>query len=357
MICIMVAFLFGSIVVLGFPEVKQDVWIAIILGTVMAAPLLICYGLILKLFPGKGLFDIIILLFGKTLGKIVIFIYTFYALHLGGLVIRAFSEFIKIEAMPETPQLVVQSFIVLLCIWMAKSGIETLGRVSLFVLPIILIITVFFFFVSLNAMDFKNLLPILTTDPKILFSTSLQAESLPFGELILLCALFSSYAPQKSPSKVLIISLVIAAVVMLMINLRCILILGVPSSAVYYFPMYESVGVLSIGDITGFQILSGMTITLAGVIKACVCAVVASMGFSKLFNHDDDIKPFSAPTALIMLVFAEISGHSIIEYLIVSKLYFFYTLLYQVILPLIILVTALIKVKILNSAPDSPKSD
>ena len=90
----MSTFIIGSTAVLGVgSRAKQDVWIAFILAMVMVGIIFIVYGRILKLFPGKGLYEILESLFGKVMGKIISLLFIWYAFHLGALVIRNITEF------------------------------------------------------------------------------------------------------------------------------------------------------------------------------------------------------------------------------------------------------------------------
>ena len=65
-------FTFGSSVVMGInSNVGQDIWIAILLASVLTVPLFLMYARILDNFPNKNLFEISEILFGKVFGKIV----------------------------------------------------------------------------------------------------------------------------------------------------------------------------------------------------------------------------------------------------------------------------------------------
>lgn len=103
-IATMVMFIIGSTIILGAGrQGMQDVWISILISMAIALPILFIYSMIIKLFPGKNLYEISEVVFGKFFGKIVTLLFTWYSLHLGALVIRNFSEYIKIVSMPETP--------------------------------------------------------------------------------------------------------------------------------------------------------------------------------------------------------------------------------------------------------------
>ena len=75
---LIIMFIFGTTLVLGVnTRANQDSWIAIAIAVVLILPMVIIYGKILSLYPGKNLFDILIEVFGKLFGKTVCSLYIF----------------------------------------------------------------------------------------------------------------------------------------------------------------------------------------------------------------------------------------------------------------------------------------
>ena len=133
-----VLFVIGSSLIVGVAaQVEIDKWIAILIALAAAVPTLMVYIKLLSLFPGKNLFDILFLIFGKWVGRLFVLLYTWYAFHLGAMVLRNFGEFVNMMAMPETPMIMPILLMGVSCIWIVKEGIEVLGRSAFFLLPII----------------------------------------------------------------------------------------------------------------------------------------------------------------------------------------------------------------------------
>ena len=66
------AFIIGSSAILGVGSTaKQDVWLAMIIAMAAASVMIAVYARVLKLFPGNGLYDILDLLFGKVMGRVL----------------------------------------------------------------------------------------------------------------------------------------------------------------------------------------------------------------------------------------------------------------------------------------------
>lgn len=350
MISILVLFMYGSLVLADSFEIEPNIWFSSLTAAVIALPLFLCYARILSLFPGSNLFDIAVILFGKFFGKVVVLLYTLYAIMLGGFITRTFSEFIRIVAIPETPQIVIQSFVILVAVYLAKSGIENIGRISRFVLPIIIGIIIFSLIIASTSINLENLLPAFNADLSDLLKVSVFEAALPFCEIILIASMYSSAEPGKKTAKMFIIALLIETATLLTLNLRNTLVLGSPSISMYYFPSYEAVSISALGEIFArTELLVGVNYTLAGAIKTGMCVYIASMGISKVSNYED-MRAFAAPSALMILFFAGATAKNSAEFFNVTNYYPYIASLFQLILPLIMLITAEIKVRLKKPA-------
>jgi spore germination protein KB len=345
-VSILVCFFFGSTLVVGaVTKASQDSWIAIILALIAVLPLLLVYARIVKLYPGKNIYDIVIEVFGNFFGKLITLVYVFYSIYLGALVMKNFSEFIFVVALQLTPQFVILIFMTLLSIWMIKSGAEVLGRWSQFVLPIIIITAITVTIFSLKDMNFNNMLPIFGDDFKQIPDSAFSVFSFPFAESVLFTALFSFVKPQDSPYKIYFYSTFIAFAIILIVNLRNIMVLGVPLSSSVYFPSYVSTSIIIIGEfLSRIEALVAINFLLAGLVKICVCMFSASIGVAKLFNLKD-YKTIAVAVALLMLTIAMTVYKNTMEMFAWLDIYKYYAFPFQVILPIIILAGAEIKTR------------
>lgn len=337
-------FLFGSAFVIGTTsKTKQDTWITYIVGAAMSIPMIFVYCAIIRKYPGENLFEIIIKLFGKIVGKTVCILYIWYTLHICSMVLRTFTEFIHILNMPETPQIVIACFMVLLAVWATNSGPENMGRVAKFsflILSTFVIITVL---VSYKYMNFSNLKPALSTDFGTLLGASFTTFSLPYGEIILFLTIFPCVKPKSSPKKIYMKSIILGTVILLLAHLRNLLVLGVASVGMYVFPSYQAVSVMSVGEFfTRMEVLIGTSVLLGGFIKVCVFLFTASVGLAKVCNVKD-YKAMSAPCALIIILLSQIIFSNSVEMNKWLNFHPIYSIPFQIILPIILLITALIK--------------
>lgn len=111
-IILIVLFILGSTLLIGSAgQAKQDAWIAIIIAISWSIILLLMFSRILSLNPGKDLFDILEITFGKFIGKILSILMIWFAFHLGTLVLRNLSEFTNTLVFPDTPVVVPMFFL------------------------------------------------------------------------------------------------------------------------------------------------------------------------------------------------------------------------------------------------------
>jgi spore germination protein KB len=346
-IYIITAFVTGSTLIIGTGgNAKNDAWIAAILGFIMAVPMLLVYARILSLFPNNDLYEILDLLFGKFIGKLISVIYIFYAFHLGALVIRNFGEFINTVAMPETPMYVALISMGLVSIVAARMGIEVMGRTTTYFLPLIFSILTAVLLMGLTGMHFEYLKPVLETGTPVLVQSGFNIFSFPFAETVLFLTLLSSLQSKKSPRKIYLIGAIIPTVMIILTTIRNITTLGSMLDQ-YYFPSYEAVGRISIGQfVERIEVTVAIVFIFCAFMKTSVCLLAASRGISKLFNLKN-YRSITVECGLIMICFSSFLYTDIIQMKYWAfKVYPYYAFPMQVIFPIIIWISAEIKNKI-----------
>jgi spore germination protein KB len=345
-ICIIALYLLGSFVIANLsPQAEQDTWFSILMAAIGFVPLLLVYARLIKLHPGKDIFQTIETLFGRLVSKVFIVLLFWYSVHLCSLVIRNFSEFIEIVSMPETPQLPIMIIMMLLAAYIAKSGPECLGKWSVIVLPIVAFIVILTVFLSINKMDLTNIQPVLVHDIGALSNGAFSFFAFPFAETLLFLGVANAIKKTDSPRGIYLWSISIGLILMLIALVRNIEVLGVPMMKAEYFPSYMSVRIINIGDvITRIEGSISVNFILTGFTKVTLCLLFASKGAASLFGVKD-YRKLVIPVGLLAVGLASIVYKSTMEMFEFVKVYAYYALPFQVVIPLIIWITAEIKVK------------
>ncbi|MDD4700102.1 MAG: endospore germination permease [Oscillospiraceae bacterium] len=345
MICIIVLFIFGSTVIMGIPSnSEQDSWISLILACAFSIPVVLVYARILHLFPEKNFCDIVETLVGKIGSKFFIILIIWYALHLGGLVMCNFHEFIALSDLPNTPHFVIIIPILVLVIYLAKSNLSTFGNWSVITLIITMVFVAIIMIFSFKDADFSNLLPIFNHDIGNISLSSYKIFSFPLAETVLIMGMFGSVKSGTNPYKVYITAILFGSLVLLFAVLRNIVVLGPGMLSSEYYPSYTTTRIISIGDfLTRIESTIAISFILAGLTKITVCLLAASNGLAKLFGVKDP-KQLIVPTCVLMVAICFTSFSNIMEiFIFASDSYYIYAIPFQLIIPFVIWIIAEIR--------------
>ncbi len=365
-IYIIVMFFIGSFVIVGTNiTAKQDVWISIILTLAVSIPMLYIYSKLLTTYPGKNLFDVFIEVYGNIIGRIISLLFAWYALHLGSLIIRNYSEYINIASFPETPQIVTVFFVGLLCIWMAKAGIEVLGRWASFTAPLIIFILAIVISLSLTNADYSNLKPIMYDGMGPVLSTSFAFLFFPFLELIIFTMLFNNLQDNKKTFKVFLISILVGSLLLMAVLLRNIIVLGPNTINDILFPAILAVEVIDVGFfVERIEIVVTVVFIFGAFVRISACLLATSIGVSKILGIDN-YRYLVAPLGFTMMCLSTIVYSSAMDmFNWAGKYYSYYAIPFQLVIPIITLITAKIKIKIQSKkqktnikTSDTPQSE
>lgn len=346
---LMVLFIFGSTVVLGIGgEAERDMWLSVAAAILLAVPLLLIYSRVLSLFPGKDLFEILELNFGKFFGKLISLLFIWFSFHLGALILRNFGEFIITVALPETPMIVVIIISGLLCIWGAKAGIETMAKCAEYFIIFVMALLIIFNLLLIPNMHTDNILPIMGNGLGKAMAGVLSSLTYPFGETVIFMAVFSALQHKKSPYKVYIPALLIGGAVVLFIDLSNIMVLGPFTIKAMYFPTYSAIARVNIGNfLQRMEIAVTIMFLLSGFIKTTVCLLAATKGLGRVLGFDD-YRILVTPVGLLMVELAYIIYDDMLEMFDWVKVWSYYALPFEVILPVMIWIFIELKQRVKN---------
>lgn len=330
-------------------KAKQDVWLAIVLAMLLILPIILMYERFLYFFPGKDLFDILQITFGKGLGKIISILYIWFSFHLAYLVLRNFGDFISVIGLTETPKVVPLLFIIALCIAAVKYGIEVIGRWGEIAIIFLLVPMIIIIIFLIGNMDINNLKPTLYNGIKPVLKGTFSLISFPFGQLVIFTMVFTTFK-EKGVSKVYRKGLILSGIFIIITSVSVILTLGVNITEIYYFPSHEAVRRVDIGDlIERIEIIISVVYLIGGIAKASMCLLAASKGIAKMFNFKD-YRFIVTPIGILIVNFSILDFGSVMETSKwIMEVWPYYSLLFHVILPIIIFVGVEVKRKMVKS--------
>lgn len=346
-IAVMILFLLGSNSILEVGvQAGRDIWLAYIIVLIAIIPVYWMYSKVLTLVPGKNLFDILEIAFGRVLGRILMLPFIWYFIHLSSLIARDFIEFIKITVLINTPREVTAIMCAFIAILFVRAGMEVIGRYSAIMMPIIVLGILFFTLLYIPLFNFDNVKPVLYNGIKPVIKGSFALFVYPFGEAMMFTVVLNNMRRKESPFKVYLVSSIVAILLLFIISMRNLLSLGVENFTSAYFPTFTSASLIEIQDfIQRIEITVTAIYIVAGIIKQVVCIYAACVGFAKVFNMKN-YREIVAPVGLISMILSLIVFNNTAEIFEWSKnVYGYYAFPFEVILPIIILIVAAIRLK------------
>ena len=339
---IIALFIIGSTSLLGTgSHAKQDAWIAIFIAMTWSTILFLMFSRILSLYPGKDLFDILQILMGKFLGKIVSILMIWFAFHLGTLILRNLSEFTNTMVFNETPVVVPMIFFCILIIWCLKAGIDVLGRWSEFFILVVILIILGISSLAIPQMSISRLKPILSNGVTPILKGALSAFTYPFGEVIIFTMVFSNITKIKNYKRTFIVGLLLGGGVIFIATLRNTLLLGNETMSRVYFPSIMAISLIQLGQLLErLEMLVLMVFLVCVFVKMSICVFAVCNGISKVFGFND-YKFTATPVVLLMLNFSFIVYKSNLEMtLFAFNIWPYYSFIFEVILPLVVFILA-----------------
>lgn len=319
---------------------KGDAWLAVLAGLGEGLVFVAMALFLATRFKGKNLVEINDLVFGSYLGKAVSLAYLWYFLHLASTVLRSFGDFFINTIYPETPLLVFIILLVLVCASAVRNGLEVIVRCSLILVPL----TVFFFVVDtvflLKEIKLTNFLPVFDISWQEFLRASHGAATFPFGETIAFLMILAFVQDQSKVGGRVILSVVIAGLLLSAIVARNTAVLGI-TATIQSYPSFIVVRLINIAKVlTRLEIIVVTSILVMGFLKVSVLYYGTALGLAQIFKLRSYL-PLVFPVGVIMVILSVFSFKSSLElFNFAFKIYPYYSLPFQVGLPLLSLIVA-----------------
>ncbi|WP_176541457.1 MULTISPECIES: GerAB/ArcD/ProY family transporter [unclassified Bacillus (in: firmicutes)] len=349
--CVIFLFELGSAILLGMAgEAKQDAWITILLGIVSGCVLYLIFSKLNNMFPSLPLTSYIPKILGRYVGTLFALLYVVYFMYIASRVLRDFEELLVITAYRSSSLLTIGIIMVLCVMYAAYKGILVFFRFSELCLFIILFILVFLviFELASGIIRFKHLQPLLENGWHPVFKSFFPTTlTFPFGEMVTFTMLLPFLNKQEKARKVGIIGVCISGGVLLLFTLLNILIAGADITSRSAFPILTAVGYINIADfVQRLDTVVIITMVILGFVKITVFFFCAIMGAADVFKLKQSQK-LIYPMGVIVLITSRIIASNYIEHLDEGLHFvpYYLHLPFQIIIPSVLLVIAMIKQK------------
>jgi spore germination protein KB len=337
-----------SFVINPITNANSDIWIIILIAIGITCILSVIYCRILVRYPGKNLYEILIAVFGKIIGKVISILYIIYCFYVGTLVLTTFILFTNIVGLINTPKLILSIGVILLVITGLKCGLEVLGRWSEFFVRIIYPIVLITIPLMLTMVEVFNLTPVLADGIQPIAKGTLEMITFPLAEIFTFILVLNTKSIRNSKSiyKLFIIGLLLGGFILFCTHVSAYLCLGQFAYSTSYFPIYRAVSRINIRDILQrIEAIIAIIFMIGGFIKITIYLLAGCKGIESLFNLKD-YKFLVTPISLIVLIASITTVSSIMELVEHQLFYTYISVLMQLIIPIITLIVVEIRCRI-----------
>lgn len=237
-------FVFNTIIGVGIltlpssmaKEVGTDAWLLAIISGLSIIPFIYFISKVGERYSEGGLLGALKGLFGKFLGTALILPVLIYYIALPELVVRIFAETIKSFLLNNTPLEFIIIPLLILSIFLARSGIEPTARFYESVTPIIVVILIALVIIAIpSPRQFTNIRPYLTTPP-IKYITGLRTGAFAYTGYEIIMVLFPFIKKPREVFKSSVIALLTATAFYTIIIIECISKFGSKETEALIYP-------------------------------------------------------------------------------------------------------------------------
>lgn len=279
-------------------QAEQGAWASVLIATLFGLAVATSIFLLDKRFPDKNFIEINEILFGK-IGRIVGgLILTLTIIHTNSIIIREFSEFMRLAILPRSPIWIFVVIKLIIVIYAVNSGLEVIARMADFITPIVLLFTFIFLIFILQDAYGINLLPIFGKGFKGILKGSIVPSA--WYSEIFLASFLLPYIKQKNKKLfTLFFSIILISVVLISTIMIVMAVIGVGMSARLTMPVFIA---SSLGTTLFFEHLDILFVSiwiLGASIKIIVFAYIGVICLGQTFNIKNE-KPLILPLCLLM---------------------------------------------------------
>ncbi|MGO4886277.1 endospore germination permease [Anaerobacillus sp. MEB173] len=325
-------------------DAGRDMWISPIWPSFLGFMMIYIVLKLNKLYPNKSIIEQSQYIFGTVLGRILAFLILLHFLHANSLVIWSYEEFLSSSVLPQTPQIVIISGMVLLCSIAIYGGLEILIRMGEIIIPIYLLFIIAVIILLLPDIDIMQMQPIFGKGiiPSLKGASFLLVWS---SQFIVFSFLLPFISNQNSCKKWGLISVIAITLTLVATNLIVLLVFGNVVDS-FTFPLMSAVRYIAIAEFLSHLESVVMAIWVAGAfMKISIFYYVIVLGTAQWLNLSE-YRPLILPIGFLLVVIAMWQVPNVTEYMTYGDTAEPYlSLLFNTMFPLLFLLVAYIQYK------------
>lgn len=224
----------------------RDAWISTLLFSVGGLIAVIVTSMFTRLFPNRTLTSALIDAWGPWIGR-ALGIWFLLCLYIANCkVVREAEVFVGTTILPKTPEYMIGAFTMIAVAYAVYNGVEVIMRDGEFITPLVMIIALILFFLSMQHMDVHELMPVLVDG----WTPVLRGGIVPDVDYALELVIGLQFALFLRNSRTAAKDVGIAAgLVTIVLTLVTVLTIGVVGPSAHYlsYPVLEAVRNIRVG--------------------------------------------------------------------------------------------------------------
>jgi spore germination protein KB len=290
---------------------KQDLWLSPVWASLIGILALYIAGRLNDIYPRETLIQYSEIILGKPAGKVIGFVFLFFYLHVGGLVIKEYSEFIIGNFLTLTPPVVVSGAMVLVCAFAVRGGLEVIARTAQFFVPIVGVLFLFLIILLLPDLEVKHMFPIMEKGviPSVLGAIPMLSW---FSEFVLVSFMLPFLSKRELGLKWGMIAVASVTLTMVVTNMAALFLFG-DITAGFVYPFMSAARYISIADFLEHLESMVMAIWVGGTfVKVSVFYYVLALGTAQWLELRD-YRPLVLPFGFLLILFGMWSAPNLQE--------------------------------------------
>ncbi|BBH19126.1 germination protein [Paenibacillus baekrokdamisoli] len=281
---------------------ERDLWLSPIWASSIGFLIVYIVYQLNKLYPKESIVEYSQHILGRIPGKLIGLIYLVFYLHINGIIIREYGEFVVSTTLLQTPMVMVLGSIVLVCAFAVRGGVEVLGRCAQFFMPGVTILFLLLIVLLIPDLHPKNMFPMMEHGLKPSFLGSVVPQGW-FSEFMLISFLLPFLSDREKGMKWGMISVVAVMLLMVLTNFAILFLFGGVTGVLVY-PVITAARYISLADF--FEHLESIVMAIwvaSAFVKISVFYYALVLGTSQWLNLVS-YRPIVFPVGFLLVLFS-----------------------------------------------------
>lgn len=329
----------------SFQDLSISVIVAFVLNFIVAIPIL----LLLKRYPQNDIIEEGINISGRGFGSFLAVLYALFFIFNATVIAGNFENFFAATAVPEVKSYYSGLLLIIVCLYGAVKGIESIARFGSVVAVIYILTFILVVCCLIQNMDLNELKPLLYDGPGVMLQGVIMNYNSSI-QIIALGILASNIVPGKNPSKTFTAWNILSSVVFFILEFMIITVTGAyGASNTYPARLLATIAQLSVFERLDIFDMIAWILNIILTETLYIYLAVACLLKIGLNKHRRLLIFISGVIVLLASIYFS-ANFTTLQSIMVSGYYSVINTVFIVIIPLVLLIIDTVKGKVLQNA-------